>query len=391
MCWTNLDDQTLHVALGQSLPSVTPSHQPRGKRSSAVCSVPTQFEVFCAKRATSVPRLRTQPMKNILTCLPLVIACGACAADRGAQPINLESEAYELRALEPGELIESIADGQTKTLNYVSTPLYRAYVATCNAVGDVLEFSLTGTSPLRAFVTDEQSRVAADGEGRALSLRQTCRATGDKHRIVLRERNLQPATATVALSVLRSRADAGVDSGADGGPRLTDAGGDSSVDAGAAASFTIPPALSNRKIDVLMSCKRTWTSGGEQKSDTNSVVMSVLWKIPAPVGYLPIVDVEEYPGEPGVIPGESGSSLDVGMRWPLSSVNTQVRGPNSWQGRISFDGIARTPRIGWISRWNLGFTAGAAPGDVAIEYEVTNVDIGNGSLVRGFECKGTMR
>jgi hypothetical protein len=316
-------------------------------------------------------------MKNILTCLPLVIACGACAADPDEHPLEVASEADALlRELGPEEVVGSISDGQTKILQYVGRPFYLAHVAVCAARGDVLEFKLTGTAPVRAVVTDELAREGVETEGRALTLRQTCRHSSEKYLIVVRAAIPQPpvATITVALTVVRAP-----------------------VTPGPPPSFTIPVALRNRMIAVPMRCTRSWISGDDpvqgRMQDSNTVMMSVFFKDPAPYSYLAMVDIEEYPGEPAFIPGAASTvhAPTYSTRWPLLNSSTAALGPRTSNGEITFFGTPLVARKGFKSSWTLRFTAGPNAGDVLVKYSMGTTQTGSGVYTGGFACTGTMR
>jgi hypothetical protein len=118
----------------------------------------------------------------------LLSACSSSAAPSSGD--DMSSTSSELRALEPEEILGQIHYGDSVSVEYTSTPRYRAYWFT-GAKGDWLDVKVaSSTNDVWAFVVDDHYNTVRRGTRGVLP-------RDGKYFIAVREGELAPATITI--------------------------------------------------------------------------------------------------------------------------------------------------------------------------------------------------
>jgi hypothetical protein len=122
----------------------------------------------------------------------LLLSMAGCAAPDSAD--NVGSTSDDLRALLPEEVLGELHYGDTVSVDYTSTPRYRAYWF-AGTKGDWLDVKVdSSTGGVDAFVVDDHYRSVRRGTRAVLP------KTG-KYYIAVREDALAPAKITIAFAL----------------------------------------------------------------------------------------------------------------------------------------------------------------------------------------------
>jgi hypothetical protein len=129
-------------------------------------------------------------LRSALLLSSLLVFSGCVAADPGDDDGAPESSTSELRALGADEILGEIHYGDRFTVEYTSSPRYRAWWFN-GLKGDWINLKVaSSTGDIRAWVTDDQFREQY--RGAAMALRKS-----GKFYVVVREGELANATLTI--------------------------------------------------------------------------------------------------------------------------------------------------------------------------------------------------
>ncbi|WP_394844794.1 hypothetical protein LZC95_48080 [Pendulispora brunnea] len=145
----------------------------------------------------------------VLLASSLSIGCANAADSANEAPADGEeaagSAASELRALQDNEKLGSMAYGDTKSVDYTETPLYRAYSFSASA-NDSIDIWVRGTAGTDAIAwllgADYQTLASNDNAGSGVKDAHIAYkiATAGTYWIAFREVNQENSTFTVSLS-----------------------------------------------------------------------------------------------------------------------------------------------------------------------------------------------
>jgi hypothetical protein len=291
-------------------------------------------------------------MKARLALVPILFNLFACASAPPAEQLDFQENS--LRALQPGEDLGSIGDGDVKTVSYVAPPFYRGFTARCANRGDTLRFTITSARRAVAFVSSPPT-TSQSGAGLNITTDQVCPAAGQTYQIVVRDSDLQPSTIQVGLRVIA------VPPPPPPPPPPPN---------------TFPAAWLNRDIDVALSCKHSFADG--KPPVFGPAIITLHAKDPWPGSQLSESDPRYVP-----IVGCDDGGLTKDMCWAAGWHTGHNRTGSIYAGKLSFRTTKQ--RTG-----NVDSTALDWKSDGTVTLYVENHDFGGAARSQWSNCTGVV-